>query len=227
MELKKSNKANLEKSRGIFFEIGLLFALGFVFGVFEMTVSPQQEEEVVISVELLDMEDTPITRDTEPPPPPPEPPKVADILDIVSDDVTVDHHIEINVDVDLMTAIDIFTFDDTDVEEEEEIILFAVIEDKPLFNGQDPDVAFRAWAQGVVNYPPVAAENGITGRVIAEFVIDTDGRLTDIRILRSPDPLLENEILRALRLSPRWSPGQQRGRAVKVRYQFPFTFNLQ
>jgi len=228
MELKKSDKANLEKSRGLFFEIGLLIALGFALLAFEWQVAPKEDAREELVQVLTEEELVPITREHEPPPPPPEPPRVTDILDIVADDVVVDSHIEINIDIDFTTQIDFHVFTGVDFEEEEEeIFLFAVIEDKPTFNGQDPDVAFRRWAHDRIIYPPVAAENGITGRVFAEFVIDTDGSLIDIRILRGIDPLLDNEVLRVLRQSPRWTPGQQRGRPVKVRYQFPFMFQLQ
>jgi len=227
MELKKSDKANLEKSRGLFFEIGLLIALGFILLAFEWKVAPKEEARVEGPMQVAIEEDiVPITRQDEPPPPPPEPPKITDILDIVADDVVVDSHIEINIEIDFHTEITPFVFTETEIEEEEEVIMFQLIEDKPTFMGGDPDVAFRNWAQGRIAYPPVAQENGITGFVIAEFIIDTDGSVTDIRILRSADPLLDNEITRVLRQSPRWTPGQQRGRPVKVRYQFPFRFVL-
>ena len=233
MELKKSDKANLEKSRALFFEIGLLIALGFALLAFEWKVSPEEEEVLEGPVQVaIEEEIVPITRQDEPPPPPPEPPKITDILEIVADDVFVDTHVHIDIEVDLTTEITIYTatvsdFTEVALVEEEEEVLFHIVEDKPTFNGQDPDVAFRNWARDQINYPPVAAENGIAGRVIADFAIDRDGNIADIRIIRSIDPLLDNEIRRVLQLSPRWSPGMQRGRPVRVRYQFPFLFQLE
>jgi len=228
MEQKKSNKANLEKNRGLFFEVGLLVALGFSFLAFEWKVAPKEETSAEGPVQVaIEEEIVPITREQEPPPPPPEPPKVTDILDIVADDVVVDSHIEINIEIDFATEITAYVFSETVYEEEEEeIILFHVIEDKPMFMGGDPDVEFQRWVNSRIIYPPVAAENGIQGRVFVEFVIDTDGSLTDIRVTRSADPLLETEALRVLRQSPRWTPGRQRDRPVKVRYSFPFLFRL-
>ena len=229
MELKKSDKANLDKNRGLFIEIGLLVALGFVLLAFEWQKTPEEEKfEEERIVEAITEELVQVTRQEEPPPPPPEPPKITDILDIVADDVVVDSHIEINIEVDLNTEITVFEFTETEiVEEEEEIFLFAIVEDKPMFNGKDADVGFREWVNSRIQYPPVAQENGITGRVICEFAIDRDGNVTEIKVLRGADPLLDNEVTRVLRQSPKWTPGMQRGKPVKVRYMFPFTFQLQ
>ena len=112
-------------------------------------------------------------------------------------------------------------FEDMD---EEEIFYYAIVEEKPMFNGKDAEVSFSEWVNSVLVYPPVARENDITGRVFTDFIIDKDGNLTDIRILRGADPLLDAEALRMLRMSPKWTPGKQRGKTVKVRYQFMFVF---
>ena len=228
MELKKSDKANLEKRRFLFFEIGLLIALGFAVLAFELKISPKETDKGDGPVQVaIEEEIVPITRQEEPPPPPPEPPKVTDILEIVSDDVSVDTQIHIDIEVDLMTEISIVEYSQDELIEDDEIVLFAVIEDKPMFNGKDADVGFREWVSSKIVYPPVASENGITGRVFTEFTIDRDGSITDIRILRGADPLLDAEAIRVLRMSPKWSPGMQRGKAVRVIYQFPFVFQLQ
>jgi len=229
MELKKSDKANLEKSRGLFFEIGLLIALGITLAAFETQFAPKDEGIVeMVAQAAIEEETIPVTRQEEPPPPPPEPPRITDILEIVADDVQVDTQIHIDVDIDLDTQISLVEFDfSVEIEEEEEAIMFLLIEDKPLFNGQDPTVAFSAWVYSQIRYPPIAAENGITGRVFTEFVIDRDGRVIDVRITRGADPLLDAEALRVLRMSPNWTPGRQRDRAVRVRYTFPIVFQLQ
>jgi len=232
MELKKSDKANLEKNRGMYFQIGLLAALLVVLLAFEWQIAPKEEVVEVGGVvqTLLEEEIVPITRQEVTAPPPPEPPKVTDILDIVADDVHVDSNIDINIEADSFTEITIApvqVFTETAVvEEEEEAVLFAIVEDKPMFQGKDADVGFRAYVNANTVYPPVAQENGITGRVILEFTIGTDGSVTDVRILRGVDPLLDNEAMRVVRGSPRWTPGMQRGKPVKVKYQFPFYFQL-
>jgi len=233
MELKKSHKANLERWRGLFLEIGLLIALSVSLLAFEWKIAPSEEEEdnqgAVQAV--MEMEDiVPITRAEEAPPPPPEPPKVTDILDIVADDVVVDTNLEINMEADFSTEIIPVVFESSSsnvvIEEEEEVILFAIIEDKPTFQGKDAETGFREWVGKNTVYPPVAQENGITGRVFVEFTIDRDGSLTDIKIMRGVDPLLDAEALRVIKMSPKWQPGMQRGKAVKVKYTFPFFFQL-
>ena len=231
MELKKSNKANLDKKRGLFIEIGMLVALGFVLLAFERQISPKvevKEDEHVM--QDADEEIIPITRaEEEPPPPPPEPPKVTDILDIVADDVHVDTNIDINIEADQSTEITIApiaTFTAVEVEEEEEEVMFAIVEDKPMFNGKEAEVGFREYIKNNTTYPPVAQENGITGKVFVEFAIGRDGQVTDVRILRGVDPLLDNEAMRVIRASPKWTPGMQRGKPVKVKYNFPVNFQL-
>ena len=229
MELKKSDKANLDRSRGMFIEIGFLFALGFTLLAFEWQVAPKEEaDEELQGVFLVEEDQVAITRHDEPPPPPPEPPKVTDILDIVADDVQVDTNIHIDIEVDLDTEVFIpDMFAGAEMEEEDEIILFHIVEDKPMFNGKDADVGFREWVSGKIVYPPIASENGISGRVILDFAIDKEGNVSDIRVLRGADPLLDAEVIRVIKMSPKWQPGMQRGKPVKVRYQFPFMFQLQ
>ena len=230
MELKKSKKADLERKRGLFTEIGLLIALGFTLLAFEWKVVPQVEEKVEgPSSVLMDEELVQVTRADEPPPPPPEPPKVTDILDIVSDDVQVDTHIDINMEADLSTEIAIVTagvYTETEIEEEEEVVIFAIVEEKPLFQGKDAEEGFRDWVNKNTVYPAVAQENGISGRVFVEFSIDKTGQLVDIRVMRGVDPLLDAEAVRVIKMSPKWTPGMQRGKPVKVKYTFPFNFKL-
>ena len=227
MELKKSHKANLEKSRGLFLEIGFLIALSISLLAFEWQVAPKVETEDLGAVQEAVEEDfVPITRPDEPPPPPPEPPKVTDILDIVADDVHVDTNIDINIEADQSTEIIPIVFEAVVVEEEEEEVLFAIVEDKPLFNGKDAETAFREWVYSKVVYPPVAQENAISGRVFVEFAISKTGDVEDVKLLRGVDPLLDNEAMRVIKMSPKWTPGYQRGKPVKVKYQFQMVFRL-
>jgi protein TonB len=227
MELKKSDKANLDKNRGLFIEIGLLIALGFVFLAFEWKVAPKVEEkEEGPAVAAIEEEIVPITRQDEPPPPPPEPPKVTDILDIVADDVQVDNNIDINIEADQTTEITPVVFTETVVEEEEEEQVFTIVEDMPLFNGKVAEEGFREYVGKNTDYPPVAQENGISGRVFVEFTINQKGELVDAKITRGVDPLLDAEALRVIRSSPKWTPGKQRGKTVKVKYTFPVVFKL-
>lgn len=208
-------------------EIGILIALGFVLLAFEWQVAPKVEKsdegpaQVAIEEEIV-----PITRQEEPPPPPPEPPKPTDFLDIVSDDVHVDSNIEINVDTDQNTEIEIVEFKAAEVVEEVEEEVFTIVEDMPMFNGKPAEEGFRDYVGSNTKYPSVAQENGISGKVIVEFTINQKGELVDAKIMRPIDPLLDAEALRVIRSSPKWTPGKQRGKTVKVKYFFPVVFKL-
>ena len=227
MELKKSNKANIEKTRGLYTELGLLIALGFALLAFEWKISPKEEvKDEGPVMELIDEELIQVTRVDEPPPPPPEPPKVTDLLEIVADDVQVDTHIDINIEADQATEIVAYEYVETVVEVVEEEEIFFIVEDMPTFNGKPADEGFRDYVAANTVYPPVAAENGISGRVLVEFTIDQQGNLVDAKVVRSQDPLLDTEALRVIRSSPKWTPGRQRGKTVKVKYTFPVRFRL-
>jgi len=227
MELKKSHKADLERKRVLFMEIGMVVALGFALLAFELQVTPKEDDTTTVVAQLMgDEEIIPITRQDEPPPPPPEPPKVTDILDIVADDVRVDTNIDINIEADQSTEITMVFVQTAEIEEEEEEVMFAIVENKPLFNGMDAEQGFRDWVGKNTNYPTVAQENGISGRVYVEFTISKTGEVTDVKLLRGVDPLLDNEALRVIKASPKWTPGMQRGKPVRVKYQFPVVFRL-
>ncbi len=216
MELKKSDKANLDKRRGLFIEIGLLLALGFTLLAFEWPSKPKEEKIKIGNTNLMiDEEVIPVTRQDEtPPPPPPEPPKVTDILDIVSDDVHVESNIDINVETNQNVAIDIVEFKEAAVVEEEEEQVFTIVEDMPLFNGKPAEEGFREYVGKNTQYPAVAQENGISGRVFVEFTINQRGELVDAKVVRPVDPSLDNEALRVVRSSPKWTPGKQLGKTV-------------
>ncbi len=227
MELKKSDKANLDKRRGLFIEVGILIALGAVLVAFEWKSAPPKEKEDTGPAQIaVEEEIVPITRQDEPPPPPPEPPKVTDILDIVADDVHVDSNIDINVETDQTTEIEPMVYEATVVEEEAEEEVFTIVEDMPLFNGKPAEEGFREYVGKNTVYPAVAQENGISGRVFVEFTINQKGELVDAKVMRSVDPLLDAEALRVIRSSPKWTPGKQRGKTVKVKYTFPVQFKL-
>ena len=113
--------------------------------------------------------------------------------------------------------------------EEEEIVEeqpFLVAETMPSFQGGSLN-DFRNWVQSKVRYPAIAQENGISGKVVLTFVIEKDGRLTNIQVLQTPDRSLSDEAIRVLQQSPKWSPGKQRNQPVRVRYTLPVEFRIQ
>jgi periplasmic protein TonB len=225
MELKKSKKADLENKKGIFIQVGLVVALSVILIGFEWTTKPKNDDDTEM-VRQIEFEDEMIATRREPPKeqPKPETPKVAEVLDIVEDDVEIDDF-DFDMEVDDNTQYD-FSFDDEEEQIEEEEI-FYIVEDMPTFNGGDPAIEFRKYIASNLNYPEIAAENGISGRVIVQFAVNAQGRVVDAVVVRSVDPALDREAVRVVMSSPAWTPGRQRGKAVKVLFTFPINFVLQ
>ena len=164
------------------------------------------------------------------PPPPPEAPSIpvlSDVIDIVEDDIKLDDDLFINLE-DNNQAIEIQDYKEAEVEEEEveeEAIPFQLVEQKPSFNGGDAN-EFSKWVNSRLVYPEIAKENGVQGRVTLQFTVEADGRVTNVRVLRGVDESLDKEAVRVVSSSPKWKPGKQRDRAVKVTYTFPVIFQL-
>jgi len=227
MEVKKSPKADLESKKSVFMQIGLVAVLAMVLIAFEWTTTDVDVSQFEM-VEDLEAEEEimPITRQEEvKPPPPPPPPKVADVLNIVEDDVELDEELDIeDTEMDEDTEID---FADLAMEEEEEedAPVFFIVEDMPEFPGGE--VELRKYIAKSVKYPVIAQENGIQGRVYISFVVSKKGEVTDVKVARGVDPNLDKEAIRVVKAMPKWKPGKQRGKAVKVSYTVPINFVLQ
>lgn len=229
MELKKSDHVNLERRKGMFLEVGLVVALSITLVAFEWTKGEDKEidTDVVQEIQFED-EMMQITRRDEPKPEPkPEQPKVAEVLDIVDDDVQIDDDFDFDMEANQDTEYDFTSMmgdDDEEIQEEE---VFYIVEDMPTFNGGDPATEFRKYIAQNLRYPEIAAENGISGRVIVQFAVNKTGQVVDAVVVRSVDPALDKEAIRVVMSSPKWTPGKQRGKAVKVLFTFPINFVLQ
>ena len=108
---------------------------------------------------------------------------------------------------------------------EEENKVFEVVEQMPSFPGGSG--ALMQYLSKNIKYPPVAEENGIQGRVVCSFVVERDGSVSDVRILKGVDPSLDKEAIRVVSAMPKWIPGRQNGQMVRVKYNLPVTFRLQ
>jgi len=230
METKKSDRANLEKNRSMFFQAGLLLALGLAFVAFEWQSAPRFSdviwEPVIMDVEIFEIQVT-----TAPAPPPPAPPQPAYELDIVDNAIDIGDIPDIIFDVANgynILPTDLFSQSSLVIEDETEIFDVGLVEEKALFNGKPVEEAFRDYVIQHLTFPQIAIENSISGKVFIQFVVDQNGNAVDVRVVRSVDPLLDNEALRLIKsTSGMWTPGKQRGKPVKVRYTFPITFKLQ
>ncbi len=228
MEIKKSEKANLENKKLLFVEIGLVISLLLTYLAFEWT----QKETTVSVLEdttevVLEEEIIPITQET--PPPPPAAPKIpilSDQIDIVDDEIELEDDMFMNLEDDASLGVEIMDY--VEVEEEvveEEAIPFQLVEEKPSFQGVDAN-QFSKWVNQRLVYPEIAKENGVQGRVTLQFTVEKDGSVTKVKVLRGVDPSLDKEAVRVVSQSPKWKPGKQRDRAVPVTYTFPVIFQL-
>ena len=228
MEIKKTEKASLENKRLIFAELGLIAALLVVFAGFESSTRAK-EVALLQGNTAIDDEDDIMALPLDTPPPAPEAPALpmlSDELQIVDDDVTVDLDFQSLDDTDVPVDIQEYVRQDVVEEEvEDDPIPFVTVEQKPTFNGGDAN-GFAKWVNSRLVYPEVAKENGVEGRVTLQFTIGKDGRLQDVKVLNSPDESLAQEAVRVVSSSPKWEPGRQRDRTVKVSYTFPVIYRL-
>ena len=227
MQLKKSPKASLEDKKLVYVLMGLVLVLSICYVAFEWTEKEVTKYEVsdtdFFFEEEIDIQQT--SQETPPPPPPPAVQEV-EVLNVVEDDVEVEE-IEINTEDDKDVEVVIAPPVEAPVEEEEEEeVIFMVVESMPEFPGGQ-QALFKYLAENV-KYPVIAQENGIQGRVICQFVIEKDGKVTDIQVVRSSgEPSLDKEAVRVINSMPKWKPGKQRGKPVRVKYTIPVNFRLQ
>ena len=228
MEIKKTEKASLENKRLIFAELGLIAALLVIFAGFESSTRAKEVALLQGNTKIDDEDDImAIPLDTPPPAPEaPALPMLSDELQIVDDDVTVDLDFQSLDDTDIPVDIQEYVHQDVVEEDvEDDPIPFVTVEQKPTFNGGDAN-GFAKWVNSRLVYPEVAKENGVEGRVTLQFTIGKDGRLQDVKVLNSPDESLAQEAVRVVSSSPKWEPGRQRDRTVKVSYTFPVIYRL-
>ncbi len=228
MELKKSPKADLESKRNLFLTLGLVVSLGIILAAFEYKTSPKKTESLgQVQMQEIEEEIIPITREQEIKPPPPPPPQVVEVLNIVDDDIEIEDELDIeDTEVTKDMIIDVAPVVTQKQEEEaDEAEVFFIVEDMPEFPGGE--LALRQFIANSIKYPVIAQENGIQGRVYVTFVVDADGSVSNPRIARGVDPSLDKEALRVVSLLPKWKPGKQRGKPVRVSYTVPINFQLQ
>lgn len=229
MEPKKSPKADLENKKGLFLEIGLAATLLLIIGFFTVSQSERKIEAVVETLPPVEEEIIEVTRQEDKPYVPLKQTVVvvSDILNIVQDDAKIEEEIDFSDFEDDAVMVTSFIHGEPGsgniaIGGDEP---FIIVEDMPSFQGGDLQ-KFRNWVSSRIQYPEVAKAAQIGGRVVAEFVIEKDGSLTNIVILQQPDRSLGDEVIRLLKSSPKWKPGMQRKQAVRVKYTMPIEFRL-
>jgi protein TonB len=228
MEVKKSPKADLTKSSTMFLEIGIIAALLITLVAFEWKSKEIKKVELSADNAIAAEEEIiPITEEENVVRPKmPTIPILSDAIDIVDDDIKVDEEMfSFEDSEDLGVDMNDYGYEVGEESVEEEAIPFALVEQKPMFQGGDAN-AFSKWVNQHLAYPDIAKENGIQGRVTLQFTVGTDGKVSGVKVLRGVDPSLDKEAVRVVSSSPKWTPGKQRDRPVKVTYTFPVIFQL-
>ena len=223
METKKSFKADLGNKRGLLLEIGLVVTLVLVVAAFAYTPKEYRIVQPDLVYAPVEVEMTEITREK-----PREAARkveikpIADVIQIVRNDRKIQTNIPFE-EFDETTPIELIPVEPEAIVDDE---VFLVAETMPAFmNGTLEN--FRSWVMQNVKFPQIALENNIQGRVVLSFVIDKDGRLTNIEVLQAPDRSLAEEAVRVLNKSPKWSPGKQRNQTVRVKFTLPVDFRVQ
>lgn len=228
METKKTPKANLESKRPTWLLVGYVTVLAFMFVAFEWTrdVRVDTSGRIAENVFEQDME-IPLTRQPElTPPPPPQVTPINDVLTIIDDNDTAE---ETNFASSEETGEDVVikhipvTVDEEVVVEDD---IFVIVEENPQF----PDggtAGLLHYLGKNIKYPTIPQENGTQGRVTVQFVVNKDGSIVDVKVIRGVDPYLDKEAVRVISTMPKWIPGKQRGVPVRCKFTVPVTFKLQ
>ncbi|MBO5679367.1 MAG: energy transducer TonB [Bacteroidaceae bacterium] len=227
MEIKKSESANLENKKFTWILLGFVLVLAAHFVAFEWTQYEQEfSGDIIDSGDIiLEEEIVPITMpEKKTVPPPPQAVSQAEVLNIVEDDAEIEEttivsnedqaeFVEITDDVPIVVE-----------EPEEEDQIFQVVEEDATFPGGTAEL--MKYLQKNIKYPSICQEQGIQGRVIVQFVVEKDGSITDVQVIKAINPYLDKEAVRVVSTMPKWSPGKQRGKPVRVRFTLPVTFRL-
>jgi protein TonB len=221
MEIKKNPEVDLEKKRSLFLLAGYVLALAVVLTAFEWkTFDASASDLGKLVIDDLEEEIIPITEQEIKPPPPPPPPPPAPEIEIVEDDVEIEEEVEImDVEADQETEIV-----EVVEEEEEGPDFFTIVEDMPAFPGGD--AGLLKYIAENVDYPPIAKENGITGVVYISYIVDKQGNVTDVKVVRGADSFLDKEAVRVVKTIKGYKPGKQRGKPVPVQFTIPIRFVL-
>jgi protein TonB len=221
MEKKKSDDANIDKKRIPLIIIGILFSTALVLVAFEYrTYETEVKDLGEANMDLIEEEIIPVSQQQ--PPPPPPPPKPTTVIEIVEDEKEIEEELVIeDMEVEEDTEIEFIEEVEEDVAEEK---IFTIVEEMPSFPGGDE--ALMKYLGNNIKYPAIAKDAGIQGTVYVTFVVDEEGNVKDVKVLRSIGGGTDEEAIRVVENMPQWKPGKQRGKPVKVQYNLPIRFTL-
>ncbi|MBR4138110.1 MAG: energy transducer TonB [Bacteroidales bacterium] len=227
MEIKKSQKADLDGKKLTFTLVGLVVALFVVWRVFEYkSYDKQNLDTFARQVEVIEEEMVEITKQEQPKPQVQAPKPQVTQIQVVEDDVEVED-IDINAEVDQDEVIEEYVYEAPEIEEEEiqEAEVFKVVEEMPEFPGGTAKLL--EYIQKNMKYPMMARESDIQGKVYVQFVVEPDGSISNVQVLRGIGGGCDEEAVRVVQSMPKFKPGKQRGAPVRVQYMVPIVFKLQ
>ena len=216
MALRKTDKADLRQRYPLFVEIGMVITLVILIIAFRLDMTVDDSFEVtLVEQEVVQMEEIQQTEQIEKPPPPPRPPIP---VEVPNDEVLEDDELDLDAFLDLDEVVDIPPPPPA-VKEEPEPEIFVIVEEPPQLIGG------IAGLQARIKYPEMAKKAGVEGRVFLQFIVDEKGNVTDAVVTRGIGAGCDEEALRAIVLA-KFTPGKQRGKAVKVKFSMSVVFKL-
>ena len=230
MKPKKTERADLEKRRGLYLEIGLVVILVAALVAFNVKNYDSEQIEVTVRTAEDEVDEMILQTQEETPPPPPEPevPEVSTTeLNVIENDAESENELSTDMfeKLEKQDNIEIVQVEVQEEEEEKEDEIFQVVEQDPEFPGGIE--ALYKFIQSNLKYPQLAKENNIEGRVFVQFVVEKDGSVSNVKAARDIGGGCGNEAVRVVKSMPKWAPGKQRGKAVRAAYTLPVVFKLQ
>ena len=229
MEAKKNPQADLEKKKGLYLEIGLVAILAITLFAFNIKSYDQEEIQVQTRTAIDEVDETLIQtaeEDTPPEPPEPEAPEVVTEVNVIENDAESEHELGIlDMGDDANKAAEAFT--PVEIEEEKEVVeeeIFVFVEEQPSYPGGEAEM-YKYFSDNI-KYPDLARNGNIEGKVYVRFVVEKDGSITNVRVMRDIGGGCGNEAMRVVKAMPKWKPGKQRGKAVRTEFNLPVSFTL-
>ena len=233
MEVKKSQKANLEKQKNFSFLLGLVLSLSIIFVALEWGSVGGNAKDVDRALDVADLEDVMVIQDEQPeePPTPEEVPEqqlevtLPEEFKVVDDSKEVAKVVLVSADEkrELPPPAPIVT--KAPVEEEAEDKIFEVVEEQPIPPGGSIEAMLKI-IQKNLRYPEQALDHEIQGRVVVRFVVERDGSVSKPEVMRPIDPALDKEAVRVISTMGKWQPGKHRGKPVRSYYIIPVIFKI-
>ena len=227
METKKSEKADLEWRKPVFFEIGLCVALALVLTAFDV-IGPREKNEGGFQMTEIFVDDETVlnTKREEPPQTPPEPVQNTTQIKAIDNNIELLDNLSFETEVGEDEIVPEYSgpMDEIGEDESKEEEIFTVVEELASFPGGDE--ALTKYLRENLAYPRAAIDAQAQGRVFVEFVVEKDGRISNVKIKRSVMPALDEEAIRVVKAMPKWNAGKQLNKAVRSRFTLPINFVL-